>query len=242
MLSALGFVEFAAGDHRAVDRALVRMRQCLEAIGTRDMVPDRSEPFHVESLLVLGEHERARSVLARLEERGRIFPRLWITATLPRARALVLAAEGDVEAALAALEKRDVDAESKLPFDLALDAARSGRLHRRIKQRRAAADALAKALEIFEQLGAARWVEQAQAELGRVGPAPGAAETDGHRAPGRRARRFGADEPRGRERGLHEPEDGRRRTSPASIASSASARGQSSALAIAQDEDGRAQT
>ena len=96
LLSALAFVEFAAGDHRAVDETLTRMRAHLDALGTLDMVPDRSEPFHVESLLALGEPERARAVLERLEERGRTYPRLWITATLPRTRALLLADEGEV--------------------------------------------------------------------------------------------------------------------------------------------------
>ena len=169
MLSSLAFVEFAAGDHRAVDQTVTRLGETLETIGTRDMVPDRSEPFHIESLLVLGEHERARAVLARLEERGRIYPRLWITATLPRARALVLAAEGNVEAALAELDELDVDTASKLPFDLGWTLLVQGRLQRRLKRKRLAADSLARALAIFEQLGAPAWIDQTRTELGRVG-------------------------------------------------------------------------
>jgi len=169
MLSSLAFVEFAAGDHRAVDQALTRMRECLDTIGTRDMVPDRSEPFHVESLLALDELARARLVLERLEERGRAFPRLWITTTLPRTRALVLAAEGDVGGALAALDELDLEAASKLPLDLAWTLLVRGRLHRRAKQKRAAADALGEALQIFERLGAPDWADRARAELGRVG-------------------------------------------------------------------------
>jgi DNA-binding CsgD family transcriptional regulator len=169
LLSTLAFVEFADGDHRAVDQALTRMRDRLDAIGTRDLVPDRSEPFHIESLVALDQPERARRVLERLEERGRIFPRLWISATLPRARALVLASEGDLPAALAALEELDADAASKLPFDFAWTLLVQGRLHRRAKQKRAAADALRGALEIFERLGAPAWMAQTSAELGRVG-------------------------------------------------------------------------
>jgi DNA-binding NarL/FixJ family response regulator len=169
LLSALALVEFAAGDHRAVDSTLTRMRECLDAIGTRDMVPDRSEPFHVESLVALGELDQARAVLARLEERGRVFPRLWITATLPRTRALVLAAEGDVDAALAALDELDHDAAAQLPLDLGWTLLVQGRLLRRARKRGAAADALRQAVEIFERLGAPVWVEQARAELDRVG-------------------------------------------------------------------------
>jgi len=113
--------------------------------------------------------ERARETLVRLEQRGRIFPRLWISVALPRTRALVLAAEGDVAAALAAFDDLDVDEAARLPFDFAWNRLIQGRLHRRLKQRRAAADALGEASAIFERLGAPTWAEQAQAELGRVG-------------------------------------------------------------------------
>ena len=81
----------------------------------------------------------------------------------------MLAAEGEVAAALAALDELDVDAASKLPFDLGWTLLVQGRLQRRVKQRRAAADALGEALAIFERLGAPTWAEQARAELGRVG-------------------------------------------------------------------------
>jgi hypothetical protein len=43
-LSTLAFVEFADDDHAAVDAALTRMYRCTENTGTRDFVPDRSEP------------------------------------------------------------------------------------------------------------------------------------------------------------------------------------------------------
>jgi hypothetical protein len=108
LLSVVGFVEFAAGEHAAADDALVRMRRLLDGIGIRDGLLDRTEPFHVESLVALGELARAREVLARLEDRGRMIPRLWIDVTLPRARALVLAAEDDTAAALGAIDELDV--------------------------------------------------------------------------------------------------------------------------------------
>jgi tetratricopeptide (TPR) repeat protein len=117
-LSTLAFVEFASGEHRAADLALTQMREYADSLGLRDLVHDRSEPFHSESLLALGELDRARDVLRDLEQRGRLLPRLWIAATLPRARALVLGAEGDVTGALAQLEDMGLDIASPLPFDL----------------------------------------------------------------------------------------------------------------------------
>lgn len=167
--SAVAFVEHAAGNHAGVDRALTRMHDLVDSLGVRDFIPDRSEPIHIESLVALGELERAREELARLEGRGRMFPRLWITVALPRARALVLAAEGDVSGALAALDELDREAATKLPFDLGRALLVRGRLLRRAKQKRAAADTLHEALAIFERLGAPAWEAQTRAELDRVG-------------------------------------------------------------------------
>ena len=168
-LSQLAFVEWAAGNHHEVDRAVTGMRELTESVGVRDLLPDRSEPLHVESLITLGELERAREELARLEERGRTFPRLWIDVALPHARALVLAAEGDVAAALAALDELDVVEAARLPFDLGRALLARGRLQRRAKQKRAAADTLREALAIFERLGAPAWEAQTRSELDRVG-------------------------------------------------------------------------
>ena len=117
LLAILGFVEFTAGNHEAADRALVQMRAVYDSMGVAEPLLDWSEPFQVESLLALGDLGRAKEALARLEERGRRFPRLWIDVALPRARGLVLAAEGDLLAALAALERLDRATASQLPFE-----------------------------------------------------------------------------------------------------------------------------
>jgi DNA-binding NarL/FixJ family response regulator len=57
-----------------------------------------------------------------------------------------------------------------LPFELASAWLVRGRVHRRLKQRRSAADAFREALTIFEQLGAPIWAERANGELAMVGP------------------------------------------------------------------------
>jgi DNA-binding NarL/FixJ family response regulator len=80
-----------------------------------------------------------------------------------------LAAEEDVNGALDALDELDPDAASRLPFELGCTLLLEGRLRRRANQKRAAAEALRQALELFEQLGAPTWVEQAGGELARVG-------------------------------------------------------------------------
>lgn len=169
LLSALGFVEFTAGEHAACDRALTRMREWVDSIGIVDALFDRSEPFHVESLVARRELDRARAALERLERRGSVLPRLWIAMSLPRARALVLAAEGDVAGALDALDELDPKVASQFPFELGWTLLIEGRLRRRANQKRAAATALRRATTLFEHLGAPRWLEQARDELSRVG-------------------------------------------------------------------------
>jgi DNA-binding CsgD family transcriptional regulator len=146
------------------------MRQLLESIGIREAYLERTDPFYIESLLALGKLDQARDVLAHLEERGRTIPRLWIDVTLPRARALVLAAEADPAGALATLNDIDVAKAHRLPFELAQASLLRGRLHRRLKQRRLAADAFLEARTVFEGLGAPTWVVATNDELARVGP------------------------------------------------------------------------
>ena len=87
-----------------------------------------------------------------------------------RCRGLVAAARGDVPGAAAtladavALHEAASDAFGRARALLALGVVR-----RRERQKRAAREAIAAALEGFEQLGAATWIETARAELGRIG-------------------------------------------------------------------------
>ncbi len=167
-LSTLGFAEFAAGDAAAADEAWRRMHVHAEAVGAREILADRSEPFHVEALLALGDVDGARNVLERLEQRGRVLPRIWIDIALPRARALVVAADGDLPAALTLLADVELDP-GVVPFELACNLLVKGRLARRAKRKLIAAEALRAALALFEQLGAPAWIERTKEELDRVG-------------------------------------------------------------------------
>jgi DNA-binding NarL/FixJ family response regulator len=169
VLSALGSVELAAGDAKAADRAFVAFRRHVDTIGAAAPPGPRVEADHVEALVELGQLERASAVLEHLEWRGRTIPRPWITVALPRARALVLAARGDAEAALSELAGLDADAAARVPCEHGRTLLVKGRLHRRLKQKRVAAETLREAVAIFERIGAPIWAEQARRELERIG-------------------------------------------------------------------------
>jgi DNA-binding CsgD family transcriptional regulator len=166
-LSALGAVEFVRADLAAADRAWTAMREIARSIGWIEFPEDRSEPDHIEALLSLGERDRARELLAQLEWRGRTLPRAWIEATLPRAQALVAAAEGDLDGALATLDgAREIDG---LPFERARLLMVKGQLERRANSKLAARRSLEGALEVFERLGSPPWIDRTRAEIERLG-------------------------------------------------------------------------
>jgi DNA-binding CsgD family transcriptional regulator len=169
VLSAVGSLELVSGEAGAAARAFRQMHEHLDAVGTIDPIGLRTDTDEIEALLDLGEVEEAQAVLAHLEWRHATIPRAWTAVALPRARALVLAASGEVPAGLAELDALDLDSAKRVPLEHARTLLVKGRLHRRLKQRRAAADVLGEALERFVRLGAASWEGQARAELARTG-------------------------------------------------------------------------
>ena len=143
------------------------MRAEARAVGWIDFLDDRSEPDHVEALVALGRLDEARGVLEHLEWRGRTLPRSWIDAGLPRARALVLAAEGKLEEALAIVDA--APAILALPFEAARLLLVRGQIERRANRKLAARASLTEALGAFEALGSPPWAQRARDEIARLG-------------------------------------------------------------------------
>ena len=86
-----------------------------------------------------------------------------------RCRGLLTAAEGDLDAALAAFEGAlSEHPEPPWPFERARTLLCLGTVRRQAQQKKAAREALEQALAIFEELGARLWAEKASAELRRI--------------------------------------------------------------------------
>ena len=123
----------------------------------------------IESLVALGETERAREVLEYLEERGRTLGRRWAVAVAGRCRGLLEAALDHPAEAAAAME-RALEAHRDLPnpFELGRTLLAQGGVERRAGNVEAARRALERAHAIFDGLGAALHADAAWAELARV--------------------------------------------------------------------------
>jgi DNA-binding CsgD family transcriptional regulator len=123
-----------------------------------------------EAAIALGDLERAEQIGDFLEDHGERTRHRWSLATAARVRALVAAARGDLEGALAAAEQAlERHRQLPMPFERGRTLLVKGVIERRTRRRGQAKNSFQQALEIFEHIGARLWAERARAELARVG-------------------------------------------------------------------------
>jgi DNA-binding CsgD family transcriptional regulator len=166
----LGFLDLSVGDLASAAGRLRPLPTLLEDWGygnpgVRPVLPDA-----IESLVGVGELEEARMWATKLAEQGRKLDNPWACATAARSFALIAAAEGHSDEALALLEEAlGHHARSENPFERGRTLLILGETLRRARRKRASRDALMEALDVFDTLGAALWAEKASAELARIG-------------------------------------------------------------------------
>jgi DNA-binding CsgD family transcriptional regulator/tetratricopeptide (TPR) repeat protein len=126
----------------------------------------------IEALVGLGRLEAADELLRTLlEDRGR--GHLWAGPGSLRCQALLRLARGDLEAARAAAEEAAAGFEQRgFPLHRARSLLVAGEALRRAGERRRAGEKLDRAREIFDELGAPRWVDRCDKELRRARPRP----------------------------------------------------------------------
>jgi DNA-binding CsgD family transcriptional regulator len=179
---AVGFLELSLGDAAAADRAFAPLTEFVEAHGLVEPVRAFFVPDEIEALVALGDLDRAARLTAMLAASGRRLDRPWALATSGRCDALLLAARGDLAAALDAIE-RALAAHERLPMPLELGRTLlvKGQIERRAKRKASAKESVEQALSIFEQIGMPLWAAKARAELARLGrrfPADELSETE----------------------------------------------------------------
>ena len=125
---------------------------------------------YAEMLLEDGRIDDAVRIVDVWEADAARVAREWVLAHATRCRGLVAAAEGDVARAGSLLERAVAQHEEVGdPFGTARALLGLGIVRRRARKKRDAHEAIQAALDGFEELGAATWVEKARGELGRIG-------------------------------------------------------------------------
>jgi DNA-binding CsgD family transcriptional regulator len=167
-LGALGRLELALGNLQAAGDYLRELPDRLTRGGLNDpTVPIWADA--IETLIALGERDRAHAYLDRFEVIARRGESLWARSCAARCRGLLAASEGNLPAAVEAVERALAELEEdRYPFERGRTLLCLGSVCRQAKQKRAARDALDQALAVFEELGSRLWADKARAELRRI--------------------------------------------------------------------------
>ncbi len=165
----LGLAELAAGETASADRHLTEALEVFERVAFREPAIWRVDGDAIEAALAVGDVDRAEGLLVRFQERAARSRIPWGLAVSARCRGLVLAAQGELDAAAEALEHALAEHERcPMPFERARTLLIQGRLQRRLKRKRQARLSLEEARELFAGAGAEGWLVRVDEELGRV--------------------------------------------------------------------------
>jgi DNA-binding CsgD family transcriptional regulator len=170
LMAVLGLVARWSGDPSAAKEWFEKADRRASQLGWGEPSMRWWTADYVEMLLEDGRTDEAVRVVDVWEADAARVAREWVLAQAIRCRGLVAAAEGEVARASSLLD-RALEEHKKVgdPFGTARALLGLGIVRRRARKKMAAREAIQAALDGFEQLGAANWVEKAQSELGRIG-------------------------------------------------------------------------
>ncbi|WP_333778121.1 ATP-binding protein [Streptomyces sp. IBSBF 3136] len=173
-LGALGYAQLVAGDPAGTVRSLRRVRRLELGLGITDPARGRWHGDLAEALVRIGEPAEAQDVIDASREHALRLGRESVLAVLDRAQALVRAALGDQEAAVAQLTSAQ-DRLSKLGYGLeearaAFALAQLRTRHTENGPRRTAA--YDEATRLFRRCRALPWLRQVEEALTGREPEP----------------------------------------------------------------------
>lgn len=169
-VTLLGFLELSLGHYEAAIATLTPLLGRLQALpDSTEIISASYLPDAVEAFVQLGRLADASPLVETLERNGRRLDRPWLKAVGARCRAMLLAAQGNIDAAGQAVERALVAHERlPMPFERARTQLLAGQLLRRQRQKDRAATTLREALKTFEDLDTPLWTDRARAELARA--------------------------------------------------------------------------
>jgi DNA-binding CsgD family transcriptional regulator len=162
-------LEFALGDAPAADRRISPLIATAADDPLAAGLICSLVVLGVETRVAIGRVEDARALFEYWVSRLRRPGIRWIDAETARAEALLLAAEGDIDGALAASDASIALADgTRVPYVHGRALLAAGEIRRRARQKARAREAFEAAILIFGELGARLWTERARSELARV--------------------------------------------------------------------------
>jgi ATP/maltotriose-dependent transcriptional regulator MalT len=167
-LGVLGRLELALGELEAAGDYLRELPARLRSRGYNDpTVPLWADA--IETLVALGEHDRALGYLEPYEHHARRMASPLAAGGAARCRGLLAAADGKLDVAVREFERALAEFDGlPYPLERGRTLACLGSAHRQAKQKRLARDALERSLESLEELGARLWANKARTELRRI--------------------------------------------------------------------------
>lgn len=168
----LAAVDLLLGQPAAAHARLKEHREWLRSIGWGPAGYHKLFVWSldVEALIALGRLEEAAEVLDELRSRTEVCRNDSAYAIAARCEGLLLAARGDLVAAIDAMDAAvAAHLRRRRPFEHGRTLLEKGSLERRARRKAAAKDTLEQAVAILEPLGAQIWVSRTRDELSRIG-------------------------------------------------------------------------
>jgi DNA-binding CsgD family transcriptional regulator len=168
-LRSLGFIELSAGNLEIAATHLLRAIAVGSGLGVREPGILRVHGDAIEALIGLGRFEEASALIDELE-RSTASGLPWSVAIAGRGRGQLLAASGDLVAAVENLERSVVDhGRVPMPFERARTLLLLGTVLRRARRNRDARQVMESARDVFARLGTPVFAERAAIELASIG-------------------------------------------------------------------------
>ncbi|MGV0800943.1 LuxR family transcriptional regulator, partial [Mycolicibacterium elephantis] len=164
----MGFLEVSLGNYPEAARVLRPLMDRFPSAPGTEIINVAYVPDAVRALIALDRHAEAEPMIDTLEANGRLLDRPWMLAVGATGRSLLLAARGDLDAAVCKAEEALTHHDRlPMPFERARTLLLLSQLQRRRRRKDVARAKATEALKTFESLGAPLWVERARTELAR---------------------------------------------------------------------------
>jgi DNA-binding CsgD family transcriptional regulator len=174
IVAALGFLEVSLGNYHAAAATLHPLVSKFDPATSPTELPNAAFLSDaIEALVQLGRLDETQPLIEALERNGQRLDRAWMRAVGARGRSMLLAARGDLDAAMGAARRAMAEHERlTMPFERARTLLLLGQLQRRLRRKEEASASLQEAFDTFEKLAVPLWSDRARAELVRANVGP----------------------------------------------------------------------